>query len=81
MVQDLCTCKLACVAQGQQPSATCYVCCLSAVPGKFLPQKAKELGVTPGPLFGQLKNGVAVMGKERLVQPEEVYFEDIWCQH
>ena len=52
------------------------------MPGKFLPQKAKELGVKPGPLFGQLKAGTAVMGKDRMVQPEEVSFcllLAIWC--
>ena len=42
------------------------------MPGKFLPAKAKELGVKPGPLFGQLKNGIAVMGKDRMIQPDEV---------
>jgi len=52
------------------------------MPGKFLPQKAKELGVKPGPLYGQLKAGTAVMGKDCMVQPEEVSFcllLAIWC--
>lgn len=63
--------------QSKLPLAACYICRLTPVPGKFLPQKAKELGVTPGPLFGQLKAGNAVMGKDRLIQPEEV----ISCWH
>lgn len=58
--------------QDKVPLAACYICRLSSMPGKFLPQKAKELGVKPGPLFGQLKAGTAVMGKDRMVQPEEV---------
>ncbi|DBB10539.1 TPA: hypothetical protein ACH3X3_002076 [Trebouxia sp. C0006] len=58
--------------QDKAPLAACYICCLTSTPGKFLPQKAKELGVKPGPLFGQLKAGTAVMGKDRMVQPEEV---------
>ena len=68
--------------QDKVPLAACYICRLSSMPGKFLPQKAKELGVKPGPLFGQLKAGTAVMGKDRMVQPEEVTFcllVAIWC--
>ena len=57
----------------QQPWAACYICQLSSVPGKFLPQKAKALGVTPGPFFGQLKAGNAVEGKDRMIEPHEVY--------
>ena len=68
--------------QDKAPLAACYICCLTSTPGKFLPQKAKELGVKPGPLFGQLKAGTAVMGKDRMVQPEEVNFcllLAVWC--
>ena len=60
--------------QDQVPLAACYICQLSSVPGKFLPQKAKALGVASGPLFGKLKNGNAVMGKDRMIQPHEVLF-------
>ena len=56
----------------QASPAACYICRLQDVPGKFLPERARELGVRPGPLFGQLKGGEAVMGSSRLVQPEEV---------
>jgi len=68
--------------QDKVPLAACYICRLTCTPGKFLPQKAKELGVKPGPLFGQLKAGTAVMGKDRMVQPEEVSFcllLAVWC--
>ena len=58
--------------QAAVPMAACYICRLTTVPGRFLPQKAKELGVAPGPLFGKLKAGIAVQGKERMVQPDEV---------
>ena len=61
------------VFHGLQASpAACYICRLQDIPGKFLPERARELGVRPGPLFGQLKGGEAVMGSSRMVQPEEV---------
>lgn len=60
------------IMQATLPMAACYICRLTSVPGKFLPHKAKALGVPPGPLFGKLKAGIAVQGKDRLVQPEEV---------
>lgn len=63
---------LCCDVQAAVSMAACYICRLTSVPGKFLPQKAKELGVPPGPLFGKLKAGIAVQGKDRLVQPAEV---------
>ena len=56
----------------QVSPAACYICRLQDVLGKFLPERARELGVRPGPLFGQLKGGEAVMGSCRMVQPEEV---------
>ena len=59
------------VSQMKQLLAACYVCRLSSVPGKFLRQKANELGINPGPLFGKLKNGIAVMVKDRMIQPDE----------
>lgn len=58
--------------RSQQPVA-CYVCQFASIPGKFDPQKAAQLGVPKGPLFGQLQRGnpvTAVSG--RVVQPHEV---------
>ncbi|HBN08320.1 MAG TPA: ribonuclease Z [Cyanobacteria bacterium UBA8530] len=43
-------------------------------PGKFSLEKALELGVTPGPDFGRLQRGEAVMGT-REVRPDEVMGE------
>lgn len=40
--------------------ALSYICQLADLPGKFLPQKAIELGVSKGPLFGELKQGRVV---------------------
>lgn len=37
--------------------AACYLCCLSENKGKFYPEKAKALGITPGPAYSQLQNG------------------------
>jgi ribonuclease Z len=47
------------------------------VPGKFLPDKAKELGVPKGPLYGLLKSGQSVTfpdenGKEVTVESAQV---------
>ena len=50
-----------------------YLCKFTDVPGKFNPSQAKELGLKPGPLYAQLKNGkivVAPNGKE--IRPEDV---------
>ena len=47
------------------------------IPGKFLPDKAAELGVPKGPLFTQLKSGKAVVfvnesGNEQTVESSQV---------
>ena len=42
-------------------------------PGKFMPNKAKELGMTPGPLFKQLQSGQAVsLPDGRTIEPAQV---------
>ena len=41
-------------------SVVCYICQLVPLPGKFLTQKAKELGVPKGPMFGALHRGETV---------------------
>ena len=41
-------------------------------PGRFHPDRAAQLGVPPGPLFGQLQRGQAVEVGGRTVRPEEV---------
>ena len=51
----------------------CYVCRLSEIKGKFLPQKARALGVPAGPDFAKLVDGVCVEGSNgRVVHPHEV---------
>ena len=65
----------------QASPAACYICRLQDVPGRFLPDRARELGVRPGPLFGQLKGGEAVMGSARMVQPEEVRGDSQVCSN
>jgi hypothetical protein len=46
------------------------------IQGKFLPQKAKELGISPCPLYSKLKAGqtvtVVVNGMEKTVESHEV---------
>ncbi|KAI5849226.1 beta-lactamase-like protein [Tricharina praecox] len=57
------------------PSAVAlsYIVVLHDHRGKFLPHIAKQLGVTPGPMFGKLSNGQSVTTRDgRVVQPEEV---------
>ncbi|MGD9565068.1 MAG: ribonuclease Z [Methanothrix sp.] len=41
-------------------------------PGRFNRERAMELGVPSGPLFGRLQRGDAVAGEERVVRPEDV---------
>ena len=57
----------------QTNSVMSYLCKFADVPGKFNPSQAKELGLKPGPLYAQLKNGkivVAPNGNE--IHPEDV---------
>jgi ribonuclease Z len=54
-----------------------YVFTTPPVLGTFLPQKAKDLGIPPGPLYGELKSGQSVTfsdkaGIKRTVQSNEV---------
>lgn len=52
---------------------SCYVCQLADVKGKFLPQKAKSLGVKMGPDCGRLVAGSCVEGSNgQIVRPEQV---------
>jgi len=41
-------------------------------PGRFNRERAMELGVPSGPLFGRLQRGDAVAGEGRVVRPEDV---------
>jgi ribonuclease Z len=44
--------------------------------GKFLPQKAKELGVKPGPLFAKLTKGESItLDNGTVITPEQVMLE------
>ncbi len=53
--------------------AACYVCQLSEIKGKFLPEKARALGVPAGPEFSKLVDGACVGGSNgRVVHPHEV---------
>ncbi len=44
----------------QKLPAAAYVCELTKVPGRFLPDKAMELGVPKGEMFAILKSGKSV---------------------
>jgi ribonuclease Z len=44
-------------------------------PGRFDEVRARELGVTPGPDFGRLQDGEAVVGSAGEVRPEQVLGE------
>lgn len=54
-----------------------YIFTSPPILGKFLADKAKELGIPPGPLYGQLKSGKSVTfldkdGKEQSVESHQV---------
>lgn len=49
-----------------------YVFEENPMPGRFMPERAKALGVPEGPLFARLQSGQAVKVGERTVQPESV---------
>eukprot|EP00210_Caulerpa_lentillifera_P001052 g1015.t1 len=52
---------------------SCYICQLADVRGKFLPEKAKSLGVKMGPDCGRLVDGCCVEGKDgQIIRPEQV---------
>ncbi len=63
--------------------AMSYIFTTPPVQGKFLVDKAKKLGIPPGPLYGQLKAGKDVKfinpttGKEQMVESNEVVEEGI----
>jgi ribonuclease Z len=49
-----------------------YALVEDARPGRFHPDRASELGVPPGPLFGLLQRGQPVEVGGRIVRPEEI---------
>jgi ribonuclease Z len=49
-----------------------YVFEENPMPGRFMPERAKALGVPEGPLFARLQNGEAVTVKGKTVEPESV---------
>lgn len=57
----------------QKVPAACYVCQLAEVKGRFLPEKAKSLGIRPGPDFAKLVNGESIVSQEgKEVHPHQV---------
>ena len=53
--------------------AVCYIAKLPDIIGKFLPQKAAELGVPKGPLFGRLVKGEPIeLPSGETIRPEQV---------
>ncbi|GIL91146.1 hypothetical protein Vretifemale_18806, partial [Volvox reticuliferus] len=67
-------------AQGRQrpadlsePDVAVYAVQMAGRPGKFMPQKALELGVPQGKLFGELQRGLSVTTQSgRVVTPDDV---------
>jgi len=54
-------------------SVMAYICKLADTPGKFNPLRAKELGLKPGPLYAQLKNGKSVESPDgKTILPSDV---------
>ena len=60
-----------------ETQALSFIFTTPPVPGKFLPERARELGIPPGPLYAKLKMGESVTfvdkdGKERTVESCQV---------
>lgn len=54
-------------------SHVCYVCETPTMPGKFDVQRAKALGLKPGPTYGILKSGKSVtMDDGTVIEPSQV---------
>jgi len=54
-------------------STAAFVCKLVDIPGKFNPQRALELGLSPGPIYKALVNGKAVTTQDgRVIQPSDI---------
>jgi ribonuclease Z len=59
----------------EAPAAShlCYICHTPTMLGKFDVEKAKELGIPKGPMYGQLKGGASVtLADGRVIAPEQV---------
>lgn len=53
--------------------STCYIIQMKSTRGKFQVQKAKQLGVPPGPLFSKLTKGESVQTPDgRTITPDQV---------
>jgi len=66
--------------QQRKSQAISYLFSTPPVAGKFLPDKAKELGIPPGPLYAKLKAGQTVTftdaeGTEQKVESSQVVLE------
>eukprot|EP00941_MAST-03F_sp_MAST-3F-sp1_P004424 g4424.t1 len=58
--------------KGRRKNVLCYFCHPPTAPGKFFPNKAKELGVPRGPMFAQLVKGNSVTLQDgTIVRPEQ----------
>lgn len=60
-------------AQAAKQYCASYICRTPPILGRLDVEKAKALGVPPGPLYGKLKNGQSVTLRDgRVILPEEV---------
>jgi len=57
-----------------QPYALCYICKLTDFPGKFQPERAKALGLTPGPLYAEIQKlgKIVVLPNGTQIKPSDV---------
>ncbi|GIL65868.1 hypothetical protein Vafri_19515 [Volvox africanus] len=56
-----------------EPDVAVYAIQMAGRPGKFMPQRALELGVPQGKLFGELQRGLSVTTQSgRVVTPDDV---------
>ena len=56
-----------------KPANLCYICNLPERPGAFSVEKAKKLGLKPGPVVGRIKKGETVVLEDgTTIRPEDV---------
>jgi hypothetical protein len=61
--------------ESKKPSISIFICKTKDLPGKFDAEKAKKLGLKPGPLYRDLVNGIEVkLENGNIIKPSIIIF-------